>query len=93
MEQPGLRTYVPPWMPFVLPGFTLDATPDPGGPPVGSTFFWGDPPDAAPRLAAVAVRVPSGPERVIRHHIAIRSEDLAAGRLERWQSVWVDVDG
>jgi hypothetical protein len=27
------------------------------------------------------------------HHVAIRRTDLAACRLERWRSVWVDMDG
>lgn len=43
MEQRGLSAYVPRWMPFVLPGLAVEVTPDPETPPIGSTFFWGDP--------------------------------------------------
>lgn len=43
MEQKGLSAYVPRWMPFALPGLALEVTPDPETPPIGSTFFWGDP--------------------------------------------------
>ncbi len=43
MAKRNLSKYVPRWMPFVLPALTADENPTKKAPPIGSTFFWGNP--------------------------------------------------